>query len=113
MPASSISVRPMMRLELARHPVREIRFSDTTHFSDGVLHVSRDEIREIVTNSGPFQDVELNVAEPGDKTRIINVLDAVEPRHKASGSGTVFPGMIGPLSRQARDWTTFSKAWPF
>ena len=50
---------------------------------------------EIVTSCGPFQDVELNVAEPGDKTRIINVLDAVEPRHKASGSGTVFPGMIG------------------
>ena len=95
MPASSISVRPMMRLELARHPVREIRFSDTTRLSDGVLHVSRDEIREIVTSSGPFQDVELDIAKPGDKTRIINVLDAVEPRYKASGSGTVFPGMIG------------------
>ena len=86
----------MTRLELAHHPVRDIRLSDSTCFSDGVLHVSRDEIREIVTGSGPFVDVEVDVARPGDRTRIINVLDAVEPRHKASGAGTVFPGMIGP-----------------
>ena len=58
LPASNISERLMMRLELARHPVQEIRFSDTTRFSDGVLHVSKDEIREIVTRSGPFQDAE-------------------------------------------------------
>ena len=85
-----------MRLELARHPVHEIRFSDTTRLSDGVLHVSRDEIRDIVSSSGPFRNVELDVAKPGDKTRIINTLDAVQPRHKASGPGTVFPGMVGP-----------------
>ena len=86
----------MMRLELARHPIRDIHLSDSTRLSGDVLHICTDDIRDIVTSSGPFVDVDVHVARPGDKTRIINVLDAVEPRHKASGPGTVFPGMVGP-----------------
>ena len=96
MRASSTSLPPIMRLELARHPIRDIKLSDSTHLSGDVLHVCSDDIRDIVTSSGPFIDVDVHVARPGEKTRIINVLDAVEPRHKSSGPGTVFPGMVGP-----------------
>ena len=86
----------MTRLQLARHPVKDIRLSDSTHFSDGVLHVSENDIRELVTDSGPFADVDIQVAFPGERTRIINALDVVQPRHKVSGPGAVFPGMVGP-----------------
>jgi glycine reductase len=32
---------------------------------------------------------------PGDRTRITNVLDIVEPRTKPDGAGNVFPGFLG------------------
>lgn len=85
-----------MRLELARHLIRDIQLSNSTRLVGSILHVFPGDIRDIVTSSGPFLDVDVKVARPGDKTRIINVLDAVEPRHKSIGAGTVFPGMVGP-----------------
>ncbi|MDP6549279.1 MAG: glycine/sarcosine/betaine reductase component B subunit, partial [Dehalococcoidia bacterium] len=85
-----------MRLEQATFRVKDILFSDTTRLSDGVLYVSKEELRRQVLQDSHFIDVEVSVARPGDKTRIINILDAVEPRHKVSGPGTVFPAVIGP-----------------
>ena len=85
-----------MRLEQATFRVKDIVFSNTTRFSGGVLYVSKEELRGKVLQDSHFIDVEVNVARPGDNTRIINILDAVEPRHKVSGPGTVFPAVIGP-----------------
>ncbi len=86
-----------MRLELAAFKVKDIAFADTTRFSDGVLYVSKEELRRLVLQDSHFVDLEVDIARPGDKTRIINILDVVEPRHKVSGPGTVFPGLIGPM----------------
>jgi glycine reductase len=85
-----------VRLEQATFRVKDIVFSNTTRFSGGVLYVSKEELRGKVLQDSHFIDVEVNVARPGDNTRIINILDAVEPRHKVSGPGTVFPAVIGP-----------------
>ena len=85
-----------MRLELAEFAVKDIALSDSTHLSDGVLYVSREEVRDIVLQDSHFVGVEMDVARPGDETRIINILDVIEPRRKVSGPGTVFPGVIGP-----------------
>ncbi|MEE9199609.1 MAG: glycine/sarcosine/betaine reductase component B subunit, partial [Dehalococcoidia bacterium] len=43
-----------------------------------------------------FIDAQLHLVRPGDPTRLINLLDVVEPRYKASGPGNVFPGLLGP-----------------
>lgn len=85
-----------MRLELAIFQIKDIIFSNRTGFSDGVLSVSKDELRQVVLQDSHFIDVDIEVARPGDRTRIINVLDVVEPRHKVSGPGTVYPGLLGP-----------------
>ena len=39
----------------------------------------------------------LEVVTPGDKTRITGISDIVEPRIKVSGSGQVFPGVLGAV----------------
>src|SRR6185295_11049001 len=42
-------------------------------------------------------EVKLAVACPGEKTRITGIRDIVEPRCKISGSGEVFPGVLGAV----------------
>ena len=85
-----------MKLELATFEVKDIVFSHNAGFSNGVLYINKEELRQLVLRDSCFVDVELDVARPGEKIRIINILDVVEPRHKVSGPGTVFPGLIGP-----------------
>lgn len=85
-----------MRLDIAKFHVTDVVFSDTTRLADGVLYVNKDELRGLVLQDDHFADVEIDLARPGDRTRIINILDVLEPRHKVSGPSTVFPGLLGP-----------------
>ncbi|HEX7126411.1 MAG TPA: glycine/sarcosine/betaine reductase component B subunit [Thermodesulfobacteriota bacterium] len=85
-----------MRLELARHVVQSLEFGRRTAFEDGRLVVDRDEIRALVLGDPNVRSVEIEIVRPGDRVRIVHCMDVVEPRAKASGSGEVFPGFLGP-----------------
>ena len=85
-----------MRLELATFEVQDLVFSDTTGLRDGILYIDRDKISKLVMQDHSFDGAEAHLVRPGESTRIINILDAVEPRHKVSGPSTVFPGLLGP-----------------
>ncbi|MBI4491429.1 MAG: hypothetical protein HY690_01385 [Chloroflexi bacterium] len=84
-----------MRLELASFTVRDVRFSNRTGFNEGILSVDRDELRQLLLQSGDFDDVGVEIARPGEATRLIHVMDAAEPRFKP-GNGSTFPGFLGP-----------------
>ncbi|MBI4494559.1 MAG: hypothetical protein HY690_17405 [Chloroflexi bacterium] len=84
-----------MRLELASFAARDVRFSDRTRFEDGVLSVDREAVRRLILESGNFEDVAVEIARPGEATRLIHVMDAAEPRFKP-GNGSTFPGFVGP-----------------
>ena len=85
-----------MRLELGSFPVRDLVFGSRTEYRQGVLSVNTDELKAFLLKDSPFQDIEIDVARPGEKTRIVHALDVVEPRVKVSGPGCVFPGFLGP-----------------
>lgn len=85
-----------MKLELANYPVKHISLSDETRYADGQLYVDARDIRDKMMDDAYFEDITVHVAHPGDSTRIIHAVDVVEPRHKVSGPGCVFPGVIGP-----------------
>ena len=85
-----------MKLELANCPVERIILGDETRYLDGELHVNPNEVRDMMFDEEFFEDVSVHVAHPGDSTRIIHVVDVIEPRHKQSGTGCVFPGVLGP-----------------
>lgn len=85
-----------MKLELANFPVQRITLADRTRYSDGELFVNPHDIRARMMDETYFEDVSVHVAHPGDSTRIIHAIDVVEPRHKLSGAGCVFPGVLGP-----------------
>lgn len=83
-----------MRLEMGSFAVKDLRFSDRTTFSDGLLSINREELRQLLLEVGAFEDVDLEIVRPGDDVRIIHVMDVVEPRHKL-GDGSNFPGFVG------------------
>ncbi len=85
-----------MKLEIANFSVERITLSDETRYADGELLVDPRDICARMSNQTYFEDVTVHIAHPGDSTRIIHAVDVVEPRHKESGPGCVFPGVIGP-----------------
>ena len=85
-----------MKLELAKYPVVRITLGDETRYLDGELFVDPRDICARMSNQTYFEDVTVHVAHSGDSTRIIHIVDVVEPRHKVTGPGCVFPGVIGP-----------------
>jgi glycine reductase len=76
--------------------IGEVLLGDTTAVADGTLTVDADEVRALVLEDDRIADVSLEVATPGDSTRIIHCLDAAEPRAKI-GDGVVFPGILGDV----------------
>jgi glycine reductase len=85
-----------MQLELARFPIEEVAFGPTTHLEQRRLVVSREDLKLAVANPA-IEDVALDVVHPGEAVRITQVSDVIEPRVKVSGSGQVFPGLLGPV----------------
>ena len=86
-----------MRLELASFPVTIVRPGAQTRYQNGTLEINHDELSALVLSDPKIASAELDVAFPGEKTRIVRVRDAVEPRIKVAGPGTVFPGILGPV----------------
>jgi glycine reductase len=83
-----------VRLEIAEVRVRDIVFAEDTRVSDGVLHVNAGELKELLAQDKRLASVSLELARPGDETRICPVKDVVEPRTKSGDTG-VFPGLLG------------------
>ena len=85
-----------MKLELHNFTVHNAQFAPETRLSNHTLHIDRQAIVNLILEDDHFRNVDLHLVRPGDKTRLINVLDVIEPRHKPSGPARIFPGLLGP-----------------
>jgi glycine reductase len=95
-----------MKLELAEFPVTHIRLGHRFRYEGGLLEVDETALLDLLLQDLRITDPKLAVATPGEKVRITGIRDIVEPRHKISGSGQVFPGILGPIEDMARDEPT-------
>src|SRR3990167_7441700 len=86
-----------MKLEMATFFVKDVRFSKHTSYDSEVLEINKEELINLVLEDKRVLSADLDVARPGEKTRIVKLRDAVEPRGKGSGPGCVFPGILGPV----------------
>ena len=86
-----------MRLELGEINISDIKFADVSKVENGVLHVNEEEIRAIVLEDDRIISVKLELAKPGEETRITPVKDVIEPRVKVGGDTGIFPGMISKV----------------
>jgi glycine reductase len=83
-----------MRLDLATHRVTDVVAADQTSFEAGLLRISLPSLRDEVMRSGEFADVQIEIVRSGDNTRIVHVVDVVEPRMRLTDEPSDFPGLL-------------------
>src|SRR5882724_6790690 len=86
-----------MKLEIAEFPVSKIRLGHCFSYENQILDVDEGALIDFVQEDPRITDATLAVATPGKKTRVTGIRDIVEPRHKVSGNGQVFPGVLGAV----------------
>lgn len=83
-----------MKLELRKFQVDEINFGDSNKLEGKILTINKDVIIKRLLEMPYITDVKIDLAKPGDKTRIIPVKDCIQPRYKVEGT----PGFSGLTS---------------
>ncbi|MBI4493640.1 MAG: beta-aspartyl-peptidase [Chloroflexi bacterium] len=84
-------------LEFALFPISEVTCGSPTRLVGQTLQVDLDELRNLLQADDRLARVEVELALPGTRTRIIHVQDVVEPRIKVAGGQDYFPGLAAPL----------------
>lgn len=85
-----------MYLQIATFPVTEVAFDGATRLEGSRLVIRRQELQRLLLEDTRIQSAEIEIARPGERTRILHVLDTLEPRCKAEGPSATFPGFTGP-----------------
>lgn len=86
-----------MKLELGKIFIRDVQFGNETKVESGVLYVNAGAIQALVLEDERITGCKVELAKPGESTRIAPVKDVIEPRVKVSGSGKIFPGVINKV----------------
>ncbi len=86
-----------LKLELHKVKISKVQFGDAFSVVDGVLTVVKQALIDNLRDDDRLASVDVEIALPGEKTRIMPVKDVIEPRCKIQGTNEVFPGMIGDV----------------
>jgi len=86
-----------MRLEKGFVSVTKIQFGAKTALAGGVLTVNKDELTAYLMQDQRLGKVELDLANPGDSTRIVRTIYEFEPRVRTGSRKGQFPwpGVLG------------------
>lgn len=83
------------RLELATYEIRKAKFAQQMGLEGGTLSLNEAELVDLILEDDRIKSAAIRIAVPGESTRIVHCLDAVEPRVKVAGPGVAFPGFLG------------------
>lgn len=86
-----------MKLELGYVQIKDIQFASESKVENGVIYVNAEELKSLLLEDENLKSVELDIAKPGEKTRIMPVKDVIEPRVKVEGTGNLFPGVLSKV----------------
>jgi glycine reductase len=86
-----------MRLEIESIDIKDIQKGPKTYAKDGVLYINLKELEGLILRDPRIKSVEINLVYPGDKVRILNILDVIQPRCKIDKVDADFPGFIGKM----------------
>jgi glycine reductase len=84
-----------VRLGLDIFNIRDVRFAEKTALDGGGLSINRRELQALLQDDRRLSRVDIELAQPGDSCRILQVADVIEPRAKTAGSGNDFAGTLG------------------
>jgi glycine reductase complex component B subunit alpha and beta len=83
-----------MRLDLGLIHVKDVCFGAHTAIDNELLSIDRQELISLLEEERLFEQVEIELAHPGESCRILRVLDVIEPRYRLNGFN--FPGALDP-----------------
>ena len=86
-----------MKLELGYVKISDLRLGAASKLEDGVLTVDAEAVRRLILEDETIADVHVDIAKPGESTRITPVKDVIQPRVKIEGPGGIFPGVISKV----------------
>ena len=86
-----------MRLEIQSIDIQDVRPGAKTHAENHILYVHLKELEELILRDGRIKSVDINLVFPGDRVRVLNLMDVVQPRCKIDNAEANFPGFVGKL----------------
>jgi len=86
-----------LKLELRKIQIKDVVFGDKMEVNGGVLTINKDQVVAKLKEDHRVKEIKIDLAKPGEKTRIIPVKDVIEPRVKIEGEGKGFPGVTGKM----------------
>ncbi|CAK7003287.1 MAG: Glycine reductase complex component B subunits alpha and beta [Peptostreptococcus russellii] len=87
-----------MKLELRKIPINDICFGDETKVDNASLVLNKEEIIEELKKVPNVKDIKIDLAKPGEKTRIIPVKDVIQPRCTIKGNAG-FAGVTSDVAQ--------------
>lgn len=85
-----------MKLTRRYYDVKEARFGEHCAFENGILTISKDELRALTKDlCKAVRSVDFDLTAPGEDARIIHVLDTIQPMVKVEGEGVQYSGFFG------------------
>ena len=88
-----------MKLELGKIQIKDVQKASESKVENGILYINEEEIKEIVLADDHIVKCEVEIAKPGESTRITPIKDVIEPRCKVEGDCEIFPGVISKVDR--------------
>ena len=87
-----------MKLKIGNFQVKKVLLGNENSFKEGTLTIIKeDAINYLKDLDSHLTDVDIVIANPGDDTRIVPVVETIEPRCRVDGR-TLFPGVTGEVS---------------
>jgi glycine reductase len=93
------------RLTMASFRVEAVEWDRREQLAGRKLLLDRTVIERLASDPANFKSVSVDITQPQDQTRILNVLDAAEPMVKISGGSCAYPGVNGPALISGRGLT--------
>jgi sarcosine reductase len=94
---SVIRRKGRMKLEIGNIDIKDVRFGNNTEINDGILSINREELVELLLSDRRLMNISIELAHPGEKTRIYHVSDVIEPQARTGDrkGQFSFPGATG------------------
>lgn len=86
-----------MRLEIQSIDIKDVQPGSKTYAEDRVLYVNLEELEKLLLEDSRLKAVDLELVHAGDRVRIVNLMDVVQPRCKIDKLNADFPGFVGKL----------------
>ncbi|MDO5755459.1 MAG: glycine/sarcosine/betaine reductase component B subunit [Tissierellia bacterium] len=86
-----------MRLEWQKISIDDVKFGDQLELQGKTLVINKDELIKELEEVPNVKSITVDLAKPGEKTRIIPVKDVIEPRYRVEKDNQGFPGVTSDV----------------